>query len=286
MIHSKQVAIVVLNWNGVDDTLACLESLLGLVEAPGKILVIDNASTDDSVERIRMAFPDIELIRNERNAGFGCGQNASIQRLIEQGFDWIWLFNNDARALGDSLRHMLDHASRHPECGAVGVPIFDLDQQVQLQAWGGGKVNFWLGRSAQFLEPIHDDEQLDFLTGASLLLRSQALQQTGLFDPAFFMYWEDVDLSIRLANQGWKLTVAEPAKVLHRGSASMAGQTARRDQLMNESAVRFFRKHGPLGGWPAIVIGICGRIGKRMATGRWAEAAAVLHGAILGLRKH
>jgi len=284
MILSSQIAIVVLNWNGADDTLACLESLLELIESPGKILVIDNASTDDSVERIRTAFPDLELIQNERNEGFGRGQNPSIQRLIDQGFDWIWLLNNDARALPESLRNMLDHASQHPECGAIGVPIFDLEQPGQLQAWGGGRVDFWLGRSAQFPEPLHDDEQLVFLTGASLLLRSQALQQTGLFDPTFFMYWEDVDLSIRLTNQGWKLTVAEQAKVLHHGSASMAGQTARKDQLMNESAVRFFRKHAPLGGWPAITMGIGGRVAKRLFTGRWAHAVAVLRGALQGFK--
>ncbi|MEM7055178.1 MAG: glycosyltransferase family 2 protein, partial [Pseudomonadota bacterium] len=260
-----------------------LQSLHELTETPGRIVVVDNASTDNSADRIRTAYPEIEFVQNSQNLGYGRGQNATIKALIERGFDWIWLLNNDARAEPDSLRRMLDHAQQHADAGAIGAPIFDLDQTARLQAWGGGKINRWLGRSVQFQQPV-DDRRLDYLTGASLLLRSAALQQAGLFDPAFFMYWEDVDLSIRLVDKGWSLSVAKQARVRHRGSASMVGQTARKDQLMNESAVRFFRKHGPLGGWPAIVIGITGRVGKRMFKGRWTQALAVLRGASNALR--
>ena len=284
MIDRNRVAVIVLNWCAADDTLACLKSLHELSQAPGRIVVIDNASTDDSVERIRSAYPAIELVINTRNEGYGRGQNPTIQTLLEQDVDWIWLLNNDAIVKPDSLRILLEHAAKQPNAGAIGMPIHELDQPEQLQAWGGGKVSYWLGRSAQFQQPVADHE-LDYLTGASLLLRTEALNQTGLFDPQFFMYWEDVDLSTRLIKKGWALTVAKAARVLHRGSGSMLDQAALKDQMMNESAVQFFRKHGPLGGWPAILIGITGRVGKRIVTRRWSQAAAVLRGAFKGLRK-
>lgn len=283
-MNATRVAAIVLNWRGADDTLACLKSLHAQQRKPDTICVIDNASDDDSVARIQAAYPHVELAVNAKNEGYGRGHNPTLERLLSEGYTWLWLVNNDAEVRNDGLKHLLEHAGQQPAAGAIGAMIYEHDRPDQLQACGGGRVDWWLGRSSQFLEPV-EDARLDYITGACLFLRADALRQIGLFDPAFFMYWEDVDLCLRLKQAGWSLSVAPQAHVLHRSSGSLDHDPLLKDRLMNASAVHFFRTHGAWGGWPALAAGIGGRVMKRVLSGRWAAAGAVMRGAMHGLRK-
>lgn len=281
---AENVAAVVLNFNGADDTLACLESLMAMRPLPGEIHVVDNASEDDSVERIRTAFPQVRISVNKANLGFGGGLNPLLEDLIRDGPEWVWLLNNDTRVAPDALARMLVHASARPDAGAVGARILDMHPPHAVQTWGGGRIAWWRG-SSRHCSAGTDDEQPDYITGASLLLRIAALQDAGLFDPRFFLYWEDVDLCLRLRRRGWKLTVAADAVVYHRLSGTTGAASAGKDELINASAVRFFRKHAPLGGWPAIVIGTTARIGRRLLRGDIHAARAVWRGVRSGWRK-
>ncbi|MEX2497797.1 MAG: glycosyltransferase family 2 protein [Wenzhouxiangellaceae bacterium] len=281
---AESVAVVVLNFNGADDTLACLESLGQMRPGPGTLLVVDNASDDDSVPRIRAAFPGAQVSVNESNLGFGGGLNPLLEDVIRDGHEWVWLLNNDTRVAPDALAQMLEHASAHPEAGAVGARILDMHPPYATQTWGGGRIAWWRG-SSRHCTAGTGDEQLDYITGASMLLRVAALQDAGLFDPRFFLYWEDVDLCLRLRRHGWRLTVAADAAVHHRLSGTTGEASAGKDELINASAVRFFRKHAPLGGWPAIVIGTTARIARRLLRGDLAAARAVWRGVWNGLRK-
>ena len=280
---AERVAAVVLNFNGAEDTLGCLESLVAMQPAPDAIHVVDNASDDDSVERIRARFPAVNVSVNEANHGFGGGLNPLLERLLQNGAKWIWLLNNDTRVAPDALSRLLEYAGRRPEAGAVGARILDLHPPHALQTWGGGRIAWWRGSSRHFTAETADDE-LDYITGASMLLRAAALRETGLFDPRFFLYWEDGDLCLRLRAAGWKLTVAADAVVYHRLSGTTVEASANKDQLINASAVRFFRKHAPLGGWTAIVIGTTARIARRLLRGDIDAARAVWRGVVHGLR--
>jgi len=299
--NAAGVAAVVLNYNGTDETLACLEALATLQPGPGTIHVVDNGSEDDPVARIRAAFPAVRVSINPTNLGFGAGLNPLLEQLLEPESpqdpgspqdrgspqdpdsmppEWIWLLNNDTRVHSDTLARLLEHAAGHPDAGAVGAHIRDLDPPHATQTLGGARIGRWRGNSRHFTAPI-DDRQLDYITGAAMLLRSEALRDTGLFDPRFFLYWEDADLCIRLRARGWKLTACPDAVVDHRLSGTIG---ADKDELINASAVAFFRKHGPLGGWPAIIIGTGGRIARRLLRGDVEAARAVWHGAWNGLR--
>jgi GT2 family glycosyltransferase len=282
-IPAARVAVVVLNHNGADDTIACLRSLSDLDAAPGRIQIVDNASTDDSVDRIRTALPEIDLSINATNLGFGAGLNPALERLLAGGWSWIWLLNNDATVRPDTLDRLLARAGRRADTGAVGARIVDAAPPHALQSLGGGTVGWWRGNSRHLRKPIAGT-RLDYLTGASLLLRGRALREIGLFDPRFFLYWEDVDLCLRLRAAGWHLTVADDAVVRHRLSAATGAVSAEKDALINASGVRFFRKHGRLGGWLPIVLGVAGRISRRALRGDLAAVRAVWRGAQTGLR--
>jgi len=279
--QSARVAALVLNYNGAADTLACLESVARMTPTAEIVQVIDNASSDDSVARIRQAFPGVPIRIHARNLGFGAGHNPVLRELIDAGFDWIWLLNNDARATPDALARMLETAG--DDVGVLGARIVDPDPPHALQAFGGGHLHAWRG-SASECRTERPSRPLDYITGASMLLNSQALREVGLFDPRFFLYWEDVDLCLRLRAAGWRLRVAGHAEIRHHQSAVAGRETAAKDRLINASTVRFFRKHGRLGGWPALAIGTSARVARRLARLRVGRAAAVIAGTLEGLR--
>jgi len=272
----KLVAIVLLNWNGWRDTLECLASLQRLDYPNSRVVVVDNGSADDSVARIRKEFLEVEIMERGETLGYAKGNNAGIREALERGAEYVWLLNNDTIVAPNALRAMVQKFETHPKVGAVGSAIYYTGEPERLQAWGGGYVNFWLGRSRHYLSPI-PDEKIEFLTGASLMLRRGALESVGLFDEAFFLYWEDADYCFRLRQSAWKLAVAAESKVWHKESASVGKKSAQQDIFFNRSAGLFFNKHAqvPLA---SFWIGTVLRLGKRAAMGDFERIRAVWFG--------
>lgn len=267
----ERVAIVVLNWNGWQDTVRCVESLLALQGVTVAIVVVDNGSTDGSVQQLRARLTSVTLLESDANLGFGGGCNIGIHHALQAGAEYIWLVNNDADVAPDALSAMVRVAETDTHLGAVGSVIFDGDNRDQVQVWGGGRVNLWLGTSHHQVDP----GPVDFISGASVLLRAQALREVGLFDSErFFMYWEDTDLGFRLRRAGWKLAVATQSKVWHRESSSLGRGSVQWDRLSAQSCVRFLRKHAPI---PTLSIGamLARMMVKRILLGRWDRVRAV-----------
>jgi len=268
---------VLLNFNNWRYTIECLASLQHLDYDDWKVLVVDNGSKDDSLERIRELFPEVEIIELTENLGFPGGNNRGIRVALERGAEYVWLLNNDTVVEPQALRAMVEKAESDPKIGAVGSAIYSMEERERLQAWGGGYVNFWLGRSRHFLRPV-SDEEIQFVTGASVLLRRTVLESLGLLDEGFFpIYWEDADYCFRLRKAGWKLAVAENSKVWHKETATIGKNSERLDFVFNKSAIRFFRKHARV---PLIPIwtAICLRIAKRAIAGDWKRVRAVWAG--------
>jgi GT2 family glycosyltransferase len=270
----KSVAVVVLNWNGWQDTVACIHSLTQLNYPDFRIWVVDNASSDDSVQRIRDAFPDLDVLQSGANLGFGGGCNVGIRKALEQGADYIWLINSDTRVAPDALSQLVELADISPRIGAVGSVIYEMDEPEKIQLWGGGVVNLWLGRSHHRQQP----GALDFVSGASMLLRATAVSDVGMFDEqTFFMYWEDTDLGFRLRQAGWQLSVSEQSRVWHKQSASLGLESPLLVEYGTRSAVRFLRRHA-LMPWLSIALMCALRIGKRLLRGDWIRLRAFLRG--------
>jgi len=272
-----QVFILLLNWNGWRDTIECLKSLENLDYPNSRVIVLDNGSTDGSVERIKGDFPEVEIMELGKNFGFSGGNNRGIRTALQRGAEYVWLLNNDTTVEPQALRSMVEKAETDPKIGAVGPAVYCLDAPDRLQAWGGGYINFWLGRSRHFLRPVAD-EKIQFLTGASLLLRRPVLESLGLLDEGFFAYWEDSDYCFRLRKAGWRLAVAGNSRIWHRGTATMEKKCERVDLLLNRSAVRFFNKHASIPFIP-VWVGVALRIAKRAMAGDWKRVRAVWAGA-------
>jgi GT2 family glycosyltransferase len=216
------VHVVIPAHNGGDQLLACLQSLLASTAPAARIIVIDDASTDDAVERAAARFPDIDVLRNDENLGFGATCNRGIKMALEHDADYVLLLNQDTTVAPDMLATLVVCGDVHPAAGCIAPktlatqPMPDgTPQLLYAGAW-----RRWLplrqhvpgiGRAEQVTAagPI----EVDYAWGHGMLLRSAALREVGLFDPVFFMYYEDIDLCLRLHDAGWQI-VCEPRGVM------------------------------------------------------------------------
>lgn len=270
----KKVGVILLNWNGWRDTVACIASLQQLDYSAVELLIVDNASTDDSVAQISKAMPGIAVLQTGANLGFGGGCNVGMRHAMAQGAEYLWLVNSDAVADPAALSSLVEKAESDERLGAVGSVLYEHGDIGKVQLWGGGTVNLWTGQSRHRLLP----GPLDFISGASVLLRCSALAQVGLFDSLrYFMYWEDTDLHFRLRKAGWQFAVADNSRLWHKQSASLGRNSPALDRYFTQSGVRFFRRHAP---YPIIPISfMVGKmLAKRIVMGKLQRIRAVLNG--------
>lgn len=266
-----------LNWNGWQDTIPCVRSLLTQRYQNLEILIVDNASTDESSREIARALPGIELIEAKRNRGFAAGCNIGIRRAFEKNAEFVWLLNNDTLLPPDTAGKLVREAMRNPAVGMVGSVFYSFDHPNRVLAWGGGSLDRRSGYNRHFTARM-ELGPATFLTFASVLIRRDLLTHVGLLDEGFFLYYEDSDLCFRARDQGWGLSVAEDTAVLHReGASSKKQQKARVDRLVTASGLRFLTRHGrpPAA---ARMLFLLLRLSRRVFRLEFAAARAVLQG--------
>jgi hypothetical protein len=266
-----KVAVMLVNYRRPADTIECIDSLKKLGYPNLDILCIENGSQDDSLERIRAAHPDVPIKVIEVNQGFLPAGKLCLAWALERGADYVWELNNDTVVFADTLDQLLKVAQSDPKIAAVGSVLYYHEAPEKVQAYGGGRVNLWTGTVWHVLEP----GRVDYLTGASMLLNRKAIEEVSRFEDTFRLYFEDTDFCFRLRKKGWKITVAENAKVLHKESVSTKPGSPNYEKNFNESAVKFFKRHAPVPYIP-IIRGIGWRLVRRVLKGRFPEAKAIL----------
>lgn len=219
-----RTAVVVLNWNALDDTTLCLQSLRDS-NTSILVVVVDNASTETGIEELCDRAPGTVLLKNKDNLGFGRGNNIGLKWVLDHtDAEYLLIFNNDARLQPDTIRKLESHLDSNPEIGGVIPQIVFTDEPDKVWYakgevdWkrGGGRVRNFRGAINQDCTP----KKVNFATGCALMLRRQALEQVGGFDPRYFMYEEDVDLSLRLAKSGLWVEYIPHVIISHRVQGS------------------------------------------------------------------
>ena len=236
-----RVSCILVNWNGWKDTVECLAALQLATYGNFNVIVVDNGSTDDSVVRIRNAFPQITLLQSVHNVGFGAGNNIGIRHAMTQGASYLWLLNNDTKPAPDALSALVTRALRDPRIGAVGSVCYYADRPQTVQVWAGASVNLWIGYVRNYTAPPKDNH-FDSIYGASMLLTRAGLDEVGLLDEGFFHYLEETELCLRLRQKGYHLAAAASSHVLHKVGASTGG-SAVRDRYFTASGLRIIRLH-------------------------------------------
>lgn len=216
-----RVAIIVLTYNGIADTLACLASLYRL-DYPSEryeVVVVDNASRDSTPAQVRSAFPQAIVIENGANLGFAAGNNVGLRYAQTHGYDYALLLNNDTEAAPDMLEQLVATAEADPAIAAVGPIIYYYDAPQRV--WSAGGYIDWRRGICRMAGEEEDRGQypartVDFITGCAMLIRVAVLGKVGLLDERFFMYFEETEWCVRATRAGYACSFTPAAKVWHK----------------------------------------------------------------------
>lgn len=219
------MAIVVLNYNGLADTVPCLESLRRLSSPPFQVLLVDNGSEIDPSAESRQAYPGLEIILTGQNLGYAGGNNRGMERALEAGADYILVLNNDTVVAPDIVERLLAVFQRDPRLGALGPVVNYMDEPDAVMTDG---VAFNPGPGTEFFRRIEVPVDpanpplipVDIVNGCCLMLSARALRDVGLFDERMFIVHEESDLCLRLKRAGFGCAVLGLSLVWHKGSSA------------------------------------------------------------------
>lgn len=248
------VSVIIVNWNTRQLLADCLDSLIKTADRLSlEYIVVDNGSTDGSQVMLAERYPQARLMTNQENVGFGRANNQGMD--VAQG-RYALLFNSDALATPGFLQRMVALADANSKIGMVGAHLLNQDGSFQAShtrfptLWREFLILSGLGRKLYgYYFPSHGPEEekgqqkVDYVEGACMLVRLDAYRQAGGFDPAFFMYAEEVDWCFSFQKAGWEIWYDPGAKVIHLGGGSSGNRRTSREADLYQGRVRFFRKH-------------------------------------------
>ena len=224
-MKSPQVSIIILNWNGVDDTLECLESVYRIQHAGLSVIVVDNGSRDDSCREIRAHFPQVQLLENGANLGFAEGNNVGIRHAVMRGADFVFLLNNDTIVDPQIVTELLTAARLNGDMGIYGSKIYFHSEPDKI--WYSGAN--WDDDDCQFVHSLADITEVavtGYACGCAMFISRKTLEIIGLMDPVFFLTFEESDWCYRALRLGVKSYCVPTAKVWHKISASFGGSAS------------------------------------------------------------
>ncbi len=221
-VANPKVSIVIVNWNKREDVLKLLASLKTIEYDNYEIIVVDNASTDGSVEVIRKNFPEVALIVNKENLGGTGGFNTGIKYALENtDCKYIWLLDNDAEVERKTLIELVKAMETNPEIGIAGSRIMSPDRR-NLLVEAGGFIHWHSVTWTPHLRYINENDyrgtniiETDYVAACSALIRVDALKKTGFMDGRFFLHWDDIDLCLRFKENGYRVVSVFSSRVFH-----------------------------------------------------------------------
>jgi GT2 family glycosyltransferase len=277
------ISVIVVNWNTKALLLDCIDSLYRTTkESTFETIVVDNASSDGSVEALRLHFPQVQVIVNPENFGFAKANNIGIQKAIGR---YIFLVNSDVKALEGVLDNMCIFMDSRPDIGAIAPKTYCGDMRIQkncrefptlrnlfCQEFLLSKIfpNLAFFRGRDMLHCDYDTMmEIEVLSGCFLMVRREAIDQVGLLDERFFFYSEDVDWCKRIHDAGWKLMHYPGAEAIHYGHGSSSDAPVRFQVEMLKANWQYWKKHKSVFEcalfWAIKFLGTLGRAGGWLA---------------------
>lgn len=244
------VAIVVLTWNQRDLTLDCLTSLCEMSYPANRlrIIVVDNASHDDTAAAVKRRFPQVTVLENSDNLGFAEGNNVGIRHALEGPAECVMLLNNDTVVDRHMLSELVSVFEHHPGVGIVGPKMLYFEPANMIWC-AGNRIDWRTGASIRLQSEQLDTaipeepQEVDFITACGILLRRKAIEQIGLLDNRFFIYFEETDWCVRAQRAGWRIVYVPTARLWHKVSAAMGTTSPATDYYMNRNVLLFLAKN-------------------------------------------
>jgi GT2 family glycosyltransferase len=230
-MENPKVTIVIVNWNGWEDTIECLESLYRIDYPNYEIIVVDNHSHDDSVKRIKdyTEGKELTVIENEENYGFAEGNNIGIKYALKYlDPEYILLLNNDTVVDKDFLKELINAGEKNTHIGILGPKIYYYDKTDVI--WSAGcRISWKFGRGIQIgtgevdKGQYDDQKEVEYVSGSAFLIKTEVIDEIGLMDKNYFLYFEESDWTLRANQAGYKSLYVPAAKIRHKVSRSGGG---------------------------------------------------------------
>lgn len=215
------IVAVILNTNRREDTCAVLASLEQNTYQNHRVIVLDNASTDGSVQAIRTAFPAVQIIELRQNLGYAGNNNVGIQAALAQGAEWVFVLNEDTILAPDCLARLIEVGQSNLRLGIVGPMVYHYNESNVIQSAGGKMGRDWqawhLGQNEQDQGQFSQAHEVDWISGCAILVRREVIEQVGMLDQRFFYYWEETEWCLRAREAGWRIMHIPQAKLWHKG---------------------------------------------------------------------
>ncbi len=204
---TPSISIIIVNYNTCDQLTRCMDSIRTQADQHCRVIIVDNASIDDSVERMRAGYPEVHLIVNKSNLGFAAANNQAIGKTRD---DLLFFLNPDTELQSGCLNAIREFMVAHPEVGMAGPAIFNADGSPHCSV----EYSYPGARYGQGLfDKLPGD--IAWILGAAMVARREIIADVQGFDERFFLYAEDIDLCLRIREKGWPLAIISKAKVMH-----------------------------------------------------------------------
>jgi len=308
--------VILVNWNGWKDTINCASSVMASNFLNIKILIVDNGSTDGSIEQIidwanqknvvlsvvHLQTEDIRTSRHNldariylllsgKNFGFASGCNAAIRYAADNlHSNYFFFLNNDAIVNQETIGRLVESAARIDGLGALGAMIYDYDDRSRLQAYGGGYVipflgYSWLIRGQRKSNRIKSTFVADaYISGACMMIPAATIDRIGLMDEGYFLYWEDADWCKRMTKADLTLVIDNRAKVFHKHGGSGRGIRPFILRCQTRSSIRYAKKYYPNAWWIYLFPIVILRAARILKTADVHLLKSVIGGAVSAIR--
>jgi GT2 family glycosyltransferase len=255
-VSTPRIAIIIVCYNGIDDTVECLQSVRQLTYPNFFTVVVDNASSDGTAAVVREQFPEATLLVNPENRGYTGGNQTGVRYAIQQGVDLLFLLNPDTTLAPDALECLLATWDAHPNLGALGPLMLLYDQPERVWSAGGlldGRGQVTHSLQGQPLPERRDFESCAFVSGCGLLLSRSVFERVGFFDERFFLYFEEADLCARIRKAGFEVGTAFGARLWHKVSRSTGKDSPLTLYYMRRNQLLYLKKNGTRAGLLAAI---------------------------------
>jgi GT2 family glycosyltransferase len=249
ILSFPSAVIIIVNYNQVDDTIACIESLLIADAELSQIILVDNASSDQSVNIIREKFGNaITILALKENKGYPYGLNQGIPVGLSKGADWFLLMNNDVIVDQDFLNALKQTTIEKPDADLIGPTILyydhpDIIWYIGYTIFPGTLIGYRSFRGRKYSPRIPKYLEIDVMHGCTMMVHKKVFQEIGLFDASDIIYGDDADFSFRARNAGFKMIAATRAKMWHKISLTMGKEKPNRRYLRVKNTIAFYRKN-------------------------------------------
>jgi GT2 family glycosyltransferase len=267
-----RVSIIVLTWKNYDLTRDCLESLRKLDYTNIEIVLVDNGSGDGSAEKLASEFPEVRLIKNEKNLGFPGGNNVALRDALARNPDYFLLLNNDTLVAPDFLSKMIQVAESDDKIGIVNPKILYFEPSDRIWFAGGFYKPWWntakvCGENRRDVGKYDDTREITFVTGCAFLIKTSVVRQIGLLDEIFFLGFEDLDWTVRAARAGFRAFYVGSAVIWHKASYDTRKNLGKPviDFYRTRNSILFARKHVPFRYWPLFLLSLGKYVAYRSA---------------------